>query len=260
MTAISPISHYSDEQAGNTSMFRRLSIISNGERASVPVVSGNSVRGQLRRIAARQLVEGIGVSKLGTVAYHTIFSGGALTRGAEDHAHRIDAIKTLRSAVPMIGLFGAALTAEIIPGSLRVDIVWPICRETVQITGIESDRAAEELVDTIYYTRHDGHEVAVEVDKTATDTNQMIFEGETIVAGTQLIGGVRLYRATPLEAACLDAALTEWMADPRLGGMPARGHGKVRAEIDTRLGDGDLYRANLAESADAIKAALEGLQ
>ena len=60
MTAKSPIVHgeFSDGiDLGNLMNFRHIPMISNGELYRVPAISGNAIRGVLRRLLARELVD-----------------------------------------------------------------------------------------------------------------------------------------------------------------------------------------------------------
>lgn len=259
MKAISPISHYSDERAGNIAMLRRFAIIHDNQRVEVPVISGNSLRGQLRRVAARRTMELAGIDRLKTPAWHGLFSGGALVAGKSDHAHRVADIQRLRDVVPMVALFGASLSTEIIPGNLRSDIVWPVCAETAAITGIPASMSCNEMIQSIFYTRRDDGRLEVaEGDQHTSD--QMIFEGEAIAAGAELVGGLHLVRATTLAAGCLMDALSHWQKTATLGGMGSRGHGRVAVEIDLDAELAATYRQHMSEHADQVGELLEAWQ
>lgn len=243
-------------------MARRMDILVDGKQVSVPVISGNALRGQLRRHAALSLCDLAELESLKTPGYHLLFSGGSLTRGGEDHAHRIDAIKKLTALIPMIDLMGCSLPSEIIPGCLKVDIIWPICRETVNLTGVGSDIQCDQLVSTVMYTRRDGGETIIVEREAGDKSNQMIFEGEVIVAGTRLLGGLSISRATPIVAGCLWDAFEAWNREPRLGGMSARGHGLVRCdpEDDSLSQYASLYRKHVRENKAEIAACLNEVQ
>src|SRR5690606_30893812 len=89
-----PLCHGGDESAGNVQMFRRIPMIDGSE---VPAISANSLRGQLRRITARRLLELIGVESLTDLRRsHLLFSGGAIQKGEIATAHRFADIRDLR--------------------------------------------------------------------------------------------------------------------------------------------------------------------
>lgn len=69
---------------------------------------------------------------------------------------------------------------------------------------------------------------------------------------------LRISRGTEEEVGCLAAAVREWCADARLGGMAARGHGRVEVVMDAIPGADD-YIARLAAKAERIRSVLEGL-
>lgn len=78
-----PIIH-TDETIGNISKLKKMRVIYNGKPESVPVLSGNSFRGQLRDILADQLCSSLsddGAAPLiftNNDAYGILYSGGAL--------------------------------------------------------------------------------------------------------------------------------------------------------------------------------------
>jgi len=259
MTAVAPLSHSSDENAGNQKMYRRMTVMHNGQPVEVPIVTGNSLRGQLRRIIARRTLELVGLAQVPLPVYHTLFSGGALNKGDMHHAHRVTLLREIRSAVPAIGLLGGVLHGAITPGSLSVDQIIPVCAETAIITGVPSETPAHALLSTNMATRRDqsvSDPHAKPADQSASDDSvQMIYETEILNPGTQLVGGFWLRRATELEAACLRDAVESWLEDPRLGGMLQVGMGRVRAEIDlSQLPSTDLYRSYMTSNAKEVAA------
>jgi len=257
MTALSPVVHNSDERAGNMAFARTVVIVdAGGNPAEVPIISGNSLRGQLRRIAARRMLTVCGIQKLPLNAYHLCFSGGAIEKGAVKLAYSVEDIKDLRRTVPFLGLFGGSWRNDIFPSTLRVEFIWPVCQETSEITGVASSRYARELLDSVFYTRRDDEYEEVVPEKVAEKSSQMIYEVEAIVPGTELVGGVGVYSATELEVGCLADTFAAWAEHPRLGGKSAVGHGKVRVEGMPDIPYGDMYRTYLNDSKDAIAGML----
>lgn len=236
----SPISHLSDEQTGNIRLFRTMSIIDpNGDKKEIPIVSANSLRGILRRITARYLIEEIKRLQDFNVSpklYHMLMSGGLLSKGESAGAHRINFTQDLRSLIPMIGLFGGTVQARIMAGTLRFSgPLYPVCRETDHLHNApkKSDQARC-LLESIFYTRRHDHgddmilDVASADDgKDADQSQQMIFEGENIIPGAHLYSEIMIVRGSALEAGCLYNTLALWAEDPRLGGQSSKGHGLV---------------------------------
>lgn len=252
MVATSPIIHGSDEKAGNMTFIRTMSMIDkNGDHQSIPVISGNSLRGQLRRIAARQFIDYVGVKTLPLDLYHMFFSGGAIQKGSSKIAFSVEDIKELRTLIPFFGLFGGAYKNDLFPSTLRVEWIIPVCKESEVITDIESNIQARELVDTVFYTRRDDkHEDVKIVGK--NETSQMIYETEALVAGSKLLGEVGVYRASIVEVGCLAGALNEWIATPRLGGKSSVGNGKIKITDKPIVPHLDEYTSHLASNKDKI--------
>lgn len=259
MTALAPISHNSDERAGNTAFFRTMAIaIPGGDTATVPVISGNSLRGQLRRFAVRRMLADLGAPQgaLPPPLYHFFFSGGSIAKGDTKAPLAITAINALRAELPIIGLFGGTWAGTILPSCLRVGWIWPVCIETEHLTG-EGGAPAAGLLTTAMFTRRDDGEAEV-ADGEDDASAQMIFDVELLKAGAELRGFVEVERATEIEIAFLSAVLGDWLANPRLGGQAARGMGGVRVE-DVEMPAVDSYTSALAARRDTMREALRGM-
>lgn len=262
--ATSPISHASDEKAGNQQMVRRMPVIDrDGVRHDVPVVSGNAVRGQLRRIAADDMLRRCGVEKVPQRLYHTLFSGGTLTKGeAPSTSHKIEEIRALRDLIPMIGLFGGTWKGEILPGWLLAGIFWPICRETSGVLGHNPDGCIEArtLTSDVFYTRRDDEDGTWTKEEATDAKSAMIFDVETVVAGTRFACEFRLRPARSEAALGLFAfALGEWEKAGVIGGQSSRGHGCF--DVESRSEDigqlAGLYEDHMGQKRAEIRAWLE---
>lgn len=260
ITALAPISHNSDERAGNTAFFRTMAVaLPGGDTATVPVISGNSLRGQLRRFAVRRMLADLGVpqSALPPPLYHFFFSGGSIAKGDTKAPLMITSINALRAELPIIGLFGGTWAGTILPGCLRVGWIWPICAETAHLTGEEGGPPAAGLLTTAMFTRRDDGE-AQPADGEEDASTQMIFDVELFKAGVELRGFVGVERSTELEAAFLGAVLGDWLANPRLGGQAARGMGGVAVQ-EVALPSAEPYLAAVATRRGAMREALRGM-
>jgi hypothetical protein len=119
--------------------------------------------------------------------------------------------------------------------------ILPICSETAHLTGVASETPAHTLLTNTYFTRRDDGE-AEQVDEDA-NAQQMIFEGEYMLAGTSLRSKIQTERATDVESSFLACVLTDWLARPTLGGQLARGMGEVSVSAVDLAGSGCLPRA-----------------
>lgn len=133
MTAKSPISHRG-ELIGTTAIGRRMKILQpDGSVELVPVISGNSFRGVLRRIGEELLRDVLGYEgQLPLAVAHTLRNGGAIVKTqAEPITGR--RLHQLRELIPQLSVFGGAIGAAPIDGCLRVGHVVPIVTEATPI-------------------------------------------------------------------------------------------------------------------------------
>lgn len=250
----SPLSHLSDERAGNSVFFRRMKILHRGGEVEIPVISGNSFRGQLRRLAAQKLLDDLEISEVPTPLYHLLFSGGSISKGDTRGAVPIDRIRAVTSTLPFFGLLGGVIEGHIVPGQLRVGWVWPVCEATQDVTGVESMLAPESLLTDQFFTKHDDS-----VSAPGEKSEQMIFETELMVTGARLTAKVWTRASTPVEDAFLSQILSAWLVHPQLGGMSARGMGQLAVERASDLPAEDPYTFHLLEKSDIMREILLSL-
>lgn len=221
-TALAPIAHGAfGPSTGNAQLIRRLPV---GNKR-VPVVSGNALRGVLRRIAMRDALALCGLSRETPGwddLYAAVVNGGHL-RGAETGIDP-QRVRDLRAAVPALSLFGAALQTWMLPGRMSVGIVWPVDRD-----------GADASVHEMSHVRH------IERDQQnpeRTGVTPMPTTIEVLPAGTVLRSEILFDgAATQVERAVVPWALGSLTA---IGAKSAAGLGRVCVEHD---GDGTAYAA-----------------
>lgn len=207
---------------GNCTLFRRMTAIVDGRRMRIPAVSGNSLRGLLRREAMRHLFDGAGLN-MGNCPnwdrlYAALANGGTL-QGAGESTVRPEETRKLREALPPLSVFGAALYNRLLPGRLAVDILWPECDETIAM--VES-HLAEDLIEEVSQVRHVDRD---EQDSGVSGVTPMPYTFETLVTGAVLIGGLSFGpSATAIEKGCVFYALGRIQT---LGGKTSSGFGRV---------------------------------
>ncbi len=249
LTARSSIAHGGQTRGTSTLLRRELIAVPGGELRYVPMISGNTLRGRLRRIGEellRDVLEYDGL--LSPSAAHALRGGGSLAKSSHEPLSG-SRLQRLRNLVPQVGIFGAAGGGTIIGGALDVGKVVPLLAETVHITGIPTDRSAFTATQLESYTRQsdvDAHdftgvvatEVALTFDATGhpdvvvdAGSRQMLFHVETFPAGTSFHTWLRLRRPTPLELAFFVDVLDRFRSDGRLGGRIAIGHGQVEINL-----------------------------
>ena len=262
-TLASSLVHGGDETLGTTRLFRAKGMIYEGRKVSVPVVSGNAIRGLWRRSCALAFLDAYRAAGGGGIslsAFYYLTSGGSLAKGAASKGLDMDAVADLGRLIPYVGLFGGAGLGRIQPGKLWVDEAYPVCRETLPILrrlwpGADQVETAglsiRALTEVRGYSRQDDakdvhwHRYLAEPD--AADARALVAAAESSdvapVAGSpqqmryealELIAGTVLYHRwgfrwppTEPELAGLGAGLLRWAERPHVGGRNAVGHGNL---------------------------------
>lgn len=262
--AQAPISHGSDEDFGMEIRLRTLQIAvrSDGElfHEDVPVVSGNSLRGQLRDLLAEDFLQRVSEDgnpvKVSDTLSNALYSGGSLERSAGAGKVNRRLIHDIRDNVPPLSLLGTAISDQLIKGRVDVGQLLPVATETNSFTGRDAGESVFELVDETFYTRQDDRVGGRQGDE---DAQQMKFTVQVLVPGTRFHHDLTLRSGhTDLDAACLGHAFDLFDERPTLGGMAARGHGAVEFNYDN-LPDGDPYREWIADNRDDLREFLEEL-
>jgi hypothetical protein len=265
--ALSPIHHGGDEKTGSTPVLRSLTHYDPIEARHVrlPFISGNALRGVLRRLVMRDLLDRLGMTEVGAALHHALFTGGIL-ESTDDGGGQLDLAfrRGLRDLVPPIALFGTAAGNQLVPGILRVEHAMPVCREYrayLPAPWGDDPRAQQSVrtfTDVSFATRRDDLRADREEDEQA---RQMKIDFECFIAGTLFVHGFTLHYATPVEASCLRHLLQVWALDPRIGGKSASGYGRLRLAYDeSALPVADGYLQFLEAHRADIVAALEDLQ
>lgn len=263
LTARSSI-HHGGQTRGTITMLRWEKIVlPDGTLAEVPVVSGNSLRGRLRRIGEELLREVLGYEgQISIPAAHALRGGGSLakTGGEPLSGSRLHQVRAL---LPQVAVFGCSAGGVIVDGILDVGKVWPHVTETNHITGAAATTGAFSLLQIEEYAHQDGGGTAsmaelvdTPSDAAAATTSQMQFNLQTFPAGTTFSAWVRLRRPLPLEAAFFADVLAEFARDGYLGGRIAIGLGQVGTDLtcDNPPPAMDWRRELAAHREDALTA------
>jgi hypothetical protein len=267
-TAETPISHGSDQKSGNSTLFRRIQVITEtGALLELPYIAGNAVRGQLRDIIGDNFARGLGLTPrrdkppFALWFFHALYSGGALSEGGKEMkavdgllgvggSLKTEGLRTLRDTLPMISLLGCAMTNRIIPGRIDVGDLRPVCYEWSN----GSSQPVRDLMTWTYLTRREDHEEHKE-----GDNSSMIANTECLRPGTVLEGGIDLSpHISEIESSCLGDALESWTQIGTIGAQNARGLGRISLTIGGAA-SGELYREWLSENRQQILALLTQL-
>jgi len=256
--AQAPISHGSDEDFGMEIRLRTLEITvrNNGDlyHEDVPVVSGNSLRGQLRDLIAADFLDRISADEpvqVSDTLSNALYSGGSLERSAGPGKINRRMIHNIRDHIPPLSLLGTAIGDQLIEGRLDVGQLLPVAMETNGYTGRDAEKSVFKFVDETFYTRQDDRVGGRQDDEEA---QQMKFDVQVLVPGTRLHHDLTLRSGhTDLEASCLGHAFDLFDERPVVGGMASRGHGKVQFEYDGGLPSGEQYREWIDENREDVR-------
>lgn len=268
-----PIIH-TEDTIGNISKLKKMRVIYNGKPESVPALSGNSFRGQLRDILADQLCSRLsnnGATRLtfkNNDTYGILYSGGVLG----EKSTGADLLIGFQQWLPSIRLMGAAFGNVMLPSKIAATHIVPCAIETQHIVktmykSLGSDtilpatdalpKARDLLFNDGPLTRKDDtrdltrqrfanpkpdsnttemFETEVTGEEEAQKGSQMIYYVECIPPGTWLVQ--QLYSKLPLdqlELGSLFDGLTTFLYQPSIGGRSAAGYGQVCITIRGKI-------------------------
>ena len=236
IVAKSPIAHRG-EMLGTMALMRRMKVIQpDGSIELVPVISGNSFRGVLRRIGEellRDVLDYEGMLPLPVA--HLLRNGGSIVKStaAPLTGRRLN---DFRALVPQVSVFGGAIGSAPISGCLRVGHVMPIISEAVPALRYEYEGPLPSRLDV------ESHESYSHTDDVSTGRDHgsgeggasplMRFDIEALAPGTRFESWVQLDRGSDLDHAFAADVLGEFTRRGWLGGRTASGHGQISAVIE----------------------------
>jgi len=241
--ALSPITHMARSE-GNEALIAREPVVTPRGVAWVPVLSGNQLRHKLvREPGFRWLIQEYGLAgQLSLKQLNFLFHGGALTDGGatEDLARVVE----WQRLFPLGRLLGGCLPDQILAGSLQCWRGLLVCEENrSSLARILPEgtlppaafRPAESLVEGWQYTRSGVKNSVPDLlpeGPVEGASNLMIFAGQGVIRGASFVHGFSLPHVSRIELGALLWSLDLWhSAGGTVGGMGARGHGRLRLSI-----------------------------
>lgn len=255
-TAISSISHNGGEKNGTIVQLRREKFVQpKGNVVEIPVISGNSIRGKLRDLAAIDILtkkDGIKV-QVDADSFNLLFSGGSLESVGEKNLD-IEKVRQLRKDIPMLSVLGCSIGNVILPGKVDIGKMIPICKETLHLIpekfhGTEEIKTIWEYCQVEMNTRKDDtkDENKREFIKPEYLTNelrggQMMYHVETLVAGTRFYWKICLRDTTDVETGAFLSILQSWAnQSSQVGGNGRVGHGRLKVDLtETSVIDSEI--------------------
>lgn len=225
------ISHNGGEQNSITTQFRRESYLGeNMKEVRVPVVSGNSIRGNIRDILSLHLLDTLGV-KVSPDCFDLLTSGGFLGKGST--GVNLDKEANFRRLLPMLSILGYSLGNKMGSGKLEIGKMQPCVKEISHILPEYADCqvSVHEIVQTEFYTRKDDKQTKggdrISFDLGLQQSNQMMNEIETIKAGTKFTFRIVIKDANDIEMSCIKYVLDRMSNHFNIGGNSRIGLGAI---------------------------------
>ena len=259
---LAPLAHGGfGPSTGNVVPCRRMAVATPDGLQYVPCVSGAALRGVVRRIVMRHVLDAVALDRSNVPGWDRLYAalccGGHLDQAAAKHVDP-DARRTLRAALPPLSLLGASLYSYGLPGRVSPGILWPVTRETVEwglVIG-DTDLSLADLTEEVGLARHVDRD---EMDSVVAGVTPMPRTVEAIIAGVELQSYLVFARgSTELEIASF---LWGCARVTHLGGHANAGLGRVEVRVHGRTGipDESAFDAWLDEHAGAIREALLAL-
>lgn len=247
-------------------LFRREKIITpDGAVAIVPIVSGSSFRGVLRRIGEQLTAAALGYEgQLSVPAAHLLSNGGRLAK--TDRPMSDEGERRLKELLPQVAVFGGAASGRILSGLLSVGKVLPEIAELAHLLPRPAEStlpaAAMATAEETFSHRAD-HRPALEnapvLDSSDKTSPLGKYSVETLPAGIRLQSWARLINATDSQVGFFAEVLAVFATRGHLGGRIAAGHGAVSAAITPTVLRGHLpspvtrlWAEDLAEHHDEV--------
>jgi len=266
ITALAPIFTGGDEKTGVEILLRRMRFRVGEKFMEVPILSGNSIRGVLRRLLLQDFFDRVGYEIKSLRLYH-MFAGGALEEVAQSETGRLDIglRRMIRAYLPPLSLFGGALGNQVFQGKLIVGKALPVCRELNDYLPVQSKLSVYTFLTYTFGTRRAEREPPETVQpkpaKGKADgepTIQMLYNMEVFVPGTVFYHKFQLLDCTPVEKSCFAWMLDLWRQRPFIGGRVSAGFGEVKLEYQHSF-SADEYLSFLQERREEVVKTLAKL-
>ncbi len=232
----------------------------------VPIISGNALRGALRRTACDLFVDALALEgELSLPAAQLLRGGGGALHKSSKAPLTGARLARLRQLVPPVAVFGGTVGSRTLSGALQVGKVVPHLAETAHLittppadarssttssprlpdvftaTQLETYTRVEDTESMVSVSavpvRPDGSlqaRTVLEAGTTATASvgapGQMLYRIETFPAGTSFDAWLQLLRVDPIARDFTLEVVQAFTAGGRLGGRRGIGHGRFTAE------------------------------
>lgn len=259
-TAISSISHNGGERNGTIVQLRREKFVQKkGNVVEIPVISGNSIRGKIRDLAAIEILtknDGVKV-QVDADNFNLLFSGGSLESTGGKQLD-VEKVRQMRKDIPMLSVLGCSIGNVILPGKVDIGKMIPICKETLHLIP-EKFHGSEEIKTIWEYcqvemntrkddTKDENKREFIKKESLTDDLRggQMMYHTETLVAGTRFYWKICLRDTTDIETGAFLSILQSWSnQSSQVGGNGRVGHGRLKVDLtETSVIDSEIEFTN----------------
>ena len=263
LTALTTIHTGGDEKTGVENMMRKLEFIVEDERELIPIIDGNSIRGNLRRLLLNDFFAQIGYT-IKTPRLFYMLSGGALEEvsSQETGTMNLQLRREIRAMIPPLSLLGCSMGNQAFAGKLVVAKALPICRELNDFIPPQSKLSFHEYITESFATRRAEREMpeAIQANQRAEEpTIQMKVSLECFAPGTRFYHKFMVLDATPIEKSCFARMVELWRERPFVGGKSAVGYGEIKIDYPKLTLTSETYLNWLQENKEGITRTLAGI-
>jgi len=262
LTALSTIFSGGDDKTGVEQTLRRIDFMVDGERVDVPILDGNSIRGNLRRLLLRDFFDRVGY-EITTPKLFYLLSGGALETVGRHGQLDLQLRREIRANLPPISLLGGSMGNQAFAGKLVVAKALPICGELKDYLPMQSKLSYHVFLTEAFATRRAEREPPETVeykDHKEEPTIQMKVQFECFAPGTRFYHKFMLLDALPIEKSCFAHMIDLWKQRPFVGGKMGSGYGELKIEYPTLELTSSDYLNYLEENKKAVAKSLERIE
>jgi hypothetical protein len=263
--AISPITQSGDAKTGASVLLprQRQSIEDTDEFTELPFISGNSIRGILRRLIMNDLCELIDFKFTQIDVFHSFMDGGKLQQmGSSQGSIDLD-LRTKLKEIPPVHLFGFSVGNQQIPSILKVGHALICCSENKFRIPEKYRRLCNNehynFLDHLFFTRKDEIDNSGIEKEEGGDPVQMKVDIEVYIPGTKFYHYFEIVNPSDIEVSCFGRLIEVWNQGPTIGGKSSSGYGSIALKYED-IPDSKKYIDFILENKTKIKTLLETIQ
>jgi hypothetical protein len=263
ITALSQITQTGDQKTGASTMLPVKDVWDKTDTVQVPYISGNSVRGRLRRLIMSDLCDLVGYTFANEHVWHAFFGGGQLQAVGPSGVVDVGMRKEITRLIPPVALWGFSLGNQVLESKLVVFDMDVLCDEMRPYVPDKYKNLCtssfNQCVSNVMFTRRDDKQSG-RVKDDDDPAIQMKVEVQVLVTGTRFYHGFIVRRdPSPIEVSCLHRAIVLWRDIPNIGGKSGSGFGRLDLAYEGTIDDRP-YLDFITASKEAIVAYLQRLE